>query len=75
MRGDGLNEISLAALLARWGVHPEVIQIGKGRKDRQRGRGYKVADLRAAYKRSDRQRGRGYKVPDLRAAYKRSTEG
>ena len=49
-RGDGLNEISLAALLGRFGVAPEVGQVGKGRKDRKQARGYKVATLTKAAK-------------------------
>lgn len=46
-RGDGLNEISLAALLGRFGVAPDRGQLGRG-KARQQVRGYKLADLRKA---------------------------
>ena len=45
-RGDGLNEISLAALLGRFGVESVTGQVGKGRKGRQVVRGYKVKALR-----------------------------
>ncbi len=47
-RGTGINEILLSALLARYGVAPDVGQIGKGRKDRKQVRGYKVTAIRAA---------------------------
>lgn len=47
-RGEGLNEILLAALLARYGVEPVVGQIGKGRKDRRQARGYKVSAINKA---------------------------
>lgn len=46
-RGDGLNEITLAALLQRFGIEPVMGQVGKGRKGRQTMRGYKVAHLKA----------------------------
>lgn len=49
-RGNGINEITLAALLARYGVQPEVGQIGKGRKGRVQARGYRVKALRDAAK-------------------------
>lgn len=44
-RGHGLNEITLAALLARYGVGPVIGQIGKGRKDRKAVRGYRLKEL------------------------------
>jgi hypothetical protein len=46
-RGQGLNEILLAALLARYGLSPTVGQIGKG-KLRKTARGYQVRDIRQA---------------------------
>lgn len=49
-RGNGINEITLAALLARYGVQPEVGQIGKGRKGRVQVRGYRVRALKDAAK-------------------------
>ena len=45
-RGDGLNEISLAALLGRFGIESRYGQIGKGRKERTKGRGYRAVDLK-----------------------------
>jgi hypothetical protein len=47
-RGNGLNEITLAALLARYGLLPTVGQIGKGKKDRKQARGYRARDVQAA---------------------------
>ena len=46
-RGDGLNEVTLANLLKRFGIEPVNGQIGKGRKDRKIVKGYKVKELRA----------------------------
>ncbi len=48
-RGNGLNEITLAALLARYGIQPDNGQVGKGRKDRKIVRGYKVKDINAKH--------------------------
>jgi hypothetical protein len=47
-RGNGLNEITLAALLSRYGLQPVVARVGKGRKDSKTVRGYKVAAVNAA---------------------------
>lgn len=44
-RGDGLNAITLAALMERFGLKPEVARVGKGRKDSKTVRGYKVKQL------------------------------
>ena len=49
-RGDGLNAISLSALLVRFGIESADVQIGKGRKERKILKGYRVADLRKAVK-------------------------
>lgn len=46
-RGHGLNEITLAALLSRYGVQPVVGRVGKGRKDSKTVRGYRVRDVQA----------------------------
>lgn len=47
-RGKGLDAIVLAALLSRYGLAPEKIQVGKGRKDRKIVRGYRTSKIRAA---------------------------
>lgn len=44
-RGAGLNEILMAALLARYGVTPQNGQIGKGRKDRKIVKGYRAKEI------------------------------
>lgn len=44
-RGNGLNEVLLAALLVRYGVEPKVARVGKGRKDSKTLRGYGTAEL------------------------------
>ena len=46
-KGDGLNAITLGALLDRFGVKSLDVQIGKGRKERRIVKGYKVSELRA----------------------------
>lgn len=46
-RGNGINEITLAALLSRYGLQPDTVTIGKGRKTRQQAKGYKVRDIQA----------------------------
>lgn len=46
-RLHGLNEIHVSALLDRFGVAPEVGQIGKGRKERKQVRGYKLTSIRS----------------------------
>lgn len=46
-RGQGVNEITLAALLSRFGLAPVVGRIGKGRKGSRTVRGYKVRDVQA----------------------------
>lgn len=45
---SGLTEITLAQLLGAHGIQPVIGQIGKGRKDRRKVRGYRVRDLTAA---------------------------
>jgi hypothetical protein len=47
-RGDGLNAITLAGLLKRFGVESENIRVGKGRANSKVVKGYKVARLQAA---------------------------
>lgn len=47
-RETGINEIILAALLARYGLGTENVQVGKGRKERKIVKGYKVAAIMAA---------------------------
>jgi uncharacterized protein DUF3631 len=47
-RGEGLNEITLAALLSPFGLTPDRVQYGRGRQRRRQGRGYRLADLRKA---------------------------
>lgn len=49
-RAHGLNAILLAALLARYAVAPEKVQIGSGRKERKLLQGYKVKALQDAAK-------------------------
>jgi len=44
----GLNETTLATLLSRYGVKTLTVAIGKGRKARVTGMGYKIAELRRA---------------------------
>lgn len=56
-RGDGINAVSLAALLGRFGIHPAPGRVGKvpggkGRKDTKTVQGYQVADIIAAWVRS-----------------------
>lgn len=46
--GVGLDAISLAALLVRFGVEPEVGRVGKGRKDSKTFRGYKLSAIQKA---------------------------
>lgn len=47
-KGTGLDALTLAALLTRYGLQPAVVQMGKGRKGREVARGYKTADIRKA---------------------------
>lgn len=49
-RGVGLDDQTLPQLLTRFGITPDIGQVGKGRKDRKVIRGYKVAKLRSGYK-------------------------
>lgn len=44
-RGNGLNEITLAALLVRYGLEPKTARVGRGRKDSKTLRGYAVPEL------------------------------
>lgn len=45
----GLNELSMAQLLGAFGLETnQTVQVGRGRKGRTVGKGYKVSDLRAA---------------------------
>lgn len=46
-RGTGLDETVLAALLSRYGISPDRVQFGKGRKGRTQARGYRSRDLHA----------------------------
>jgi hypothetical protein len=55
-RGDGLTEISLAALLHRFGIDSVTGQVGKGRKERRQAKGYRGLHLRDALQRLDSQR-------------------
>lgn len=46
-RGKGLDAISLAALLSRYGLQPKPIRFGKGRKNSEVKRGYRAAEVKA----------------------------
>ena len=46
-RGVGLNEVSLASLVSRFGLQPRIVRMVRGRKGKQL-RGYTVKDLKAS---------------------------
>lgn len=47
-RGVGLNAITLAGLVSRFGVKPQSISVGSGRKERRVLQGYKLSNVRAS---------------------------